>query len=137
MQTQRLRRLAVHVLLLWLFAFSTGIVNACVVQMHAGQPQQVMSHEDHGTHQHASGHEQHQTDHGNLPCERFCDEPSVVAQPVKQQSDATSHSWPAAAPAPSFEFQALSGAFTGTRASSTPRWADTVPIPIAFLRLTL
>jgi hypothetical protein len=136
MQTQRLRRFAVHVLLLWLFAFSTGIVNACVVQMHFGQPEHAMLHGDHGMHHQASGHE-HQTDHSNLPCERFCDEPSAVAQPVKQQSDSASHSWPAAPPAPSFEFQALSGAVTGTPASIPIRWAATVPIPIAFLRLTL
>ena len=135
MQTQHLRRLAVHVLLLWLFAFSTGIVNACVVQMHLAQSEHAMLHAGHDTNV-APCHDQ-EADHSNLPCERFCDEPSAVAQPVKQQSDTTSHSWPAAAPAPSFEFRALSGAGNGTLASIPLRWAATVPIPIAFLRLTL
>jgi len=32
MQTQRLRRFALHVLLAWLFALATGFVNACVMQ---------------------------------------------------------------------------------------------------------
>ena len=136
MQTQSLRRLAVRVLLLWLFAFGTGIVNACVVQMHFGQPEHAMLHAGQGMDHHAQAPGE-PTGHGNLPCERFCDEASAVAQPVKQQSDSASYSWPAAAPAPSFEFQALSGAGHGTLASIPLRWAATVPIPIAFLRLTL
>ena len=38
---QRLRRFAVHVLLVWLCALGTGIVNACVVQLHMQQTAQV------------------------------------------------------------------------------------------------
>jgi hypothetical protein len=46
MQLQRLRRLAVYVLFAWLFALTTGIVNACVVQAELHNSAQSVAHGD-------------------------------------------------------------------------------------------
>lgn len=142
-QTQRLRRLAVHVLLAWLFALSTGIVNACVVQ--AGLPNSADS-VAHGNHEAVKALDQaevsggtgddHESHPGNPPCERCCDEPSALPQAAKQHSEPLNGFWLASAPAPSFTFQAVSEA-NGTLDSRHIRWRAAIPISIAFLRLTL
>lgn len=150
-QPKRLRRLAVHVLLVWLFALGTGIVNACVVQLHmlppapiaapsvGGENQQTASLDDESV-DCATVHEHHQPGdpaaRTHLPCERLCDGPSVAPQPEKQQCNLLSGFWLAPAPVPSFDFQSLIE--PARIAPSEPvRWRKAIPISIAFLRLAL
>jgi hypothetical protein len=143
MQAQRLRRLALHVLLAWLLALGAGVVNACVVQSgihnpghpaahgdpHAVKPQAHVQAHDAAAH----GHESHPD---TPPCERCCDDPSALPQAAKQPNQPLSGFWLASAPIPSFIFQALSEV-DGALDSSSVRWRATIPISIAFLRLTL
>lgn len=140
MQTQRLRRLALHVLFAWLFVLATGIVNACVVRAelpdaaHGGHA--LAMDGDQTTAHETLGHD-HDDHSGKAPCERCCDEPSVLPQqPAKQQSDSPSGFWLAALPASSFTHPAASRA-DARLDSSEIRWGASIPIPIAFLRLTL
>lgn len=146
-QPQRLRRLAVHVLLVWLFALGTGVVNACVVQVQLHQAAHVVAHGhqdmeaalDEGAVPHATVHQhqsEHQADRSHPPCERLCDAPSVAPQPEKQQSNLLSGFWLAPAPIASFNFQ--SSIEPDRIAPSTHvRWRKSIPISIAFLRLAL
>lgn len=122
-------------LLVWLFALATGIVNACVVEpvlRHAAlsSTQQL---------QHAAGsvgHE-HQIPHADQPpCAKFCDDESASAPAVTQQVNPPNPVW--LAPPPTLSLAVLSapepvGAF---HAGYEPLRAR-IPIPIAFLRLTL
>lgn len=143
MQTQRLRRLAVHVLLAWLFALGTGIANACVVQPALRDCGQAASHEHfhaapdpaHGQAHGVAGHAHSASD--TAPCERLCDQPSAVPQAAKQQTDVMNGlSWLAPAPLPVWDFRALPA--VNAVIDGTPIfWRATVPIPIAFLRLAL
>lgn len=147
-QPQRLRRLAVHVLLVWLFALGTGIVNACVVQVQLHPAAHSVAHghpgmgavPDQGTFPDAVVHQHHQheqqADRSHPPCERLCDAPSVAPQPEKQQSNLLSGFWLAPAPIPSFNFQSSiepDRIVPGTQVG----WRKSIPIPIAFLRLAL
>lgn len=139
--TQRLRRLAAHVLLAWLFALTTGIANACILQAERHDSAPAMVHSAHGT---ALGVEQsqaqdahdHESHSGNPPCERYCDGPSAVTQSAKQQGDTPSGFWVASIAALPFTAESRSEADGGLD-SSQVRWGATIPIPIAFLRLTL
>jgi hypothetical protein len=147
-QPQRLRRLAVHVLLVWLFALGTGIVNACVVQVQLHQAAHSVAHghadmeaaPDEGAVPAATEHQHHQHEHqadrSHPPCERLCDAPSVAPQPEKQLSNLLSGFWLAPAPIPSFNFQS---SIEPDRIvpSTHVRWRKSIPIPIAFLRLAL
>ena len=135
----RLRRFAVHVLLVWLFALGTGIVNACVVQLHMPQPAQIAAQAAMHDHQQMlHEHRQHgdQVDRTHPPCERLCDAPSVAPQPEKQQSNLLSGFWLAPAPVPSFDFQSSVQPIR-IAPSDDARWRKTIPISIAFLRLAL
>lgn len=144
MQTQRLRRFALHVLLAWLFALATGVVNACVMGVQLPDATASVVHGAHAVATdavHAAAHEAddpaHESISGKPPCERSCDEPSVLPQQaVKQQSDSPSGFWLAALPASSPASPAVSPADTRLD-SSQIRWGPAIPIPIAFLRLAL
>lgn len=149
---QRLRRFAAHVLLVWLFALGTGIVNACVVQLHILQPAQAaadVAMHDQGQMAAAIDDEEadcatayglpptgDQADRTHPPCERLCDAPSVAPQPEKQQSNLLSGFWLAPAPAPSFDFKSSIEAVR-IAPSDDARWRRAIPISIAFLRLAL
>ena len=150
-QPQRLRRFAVQVLLVWLFALGTGIVNACVVQLHMLPPAPIAAQSVWGDNQQmaslddeaadcATVHENHQpgdqTARPHLPCERLCDGPSIAPQPEKQQSNLLSGFWLAPAPVPSFDFQSSVDPVR-IAPSEDARWRRTIPISIAFLRLAL
>lgn len=141
-QPQRLRRLAAYVLLVWLFGLGSGIVNACVVRGESSHAAYAVAH-DHGgaalvdeaQAPHAAGHD-HESVATHLPCQRLCDAPSAAPQSDKQQSSPLSGLWLAAAPVPSFDFQS-SAEPRRTVASTHVRWRKTIPVSIAFLRLTL
>jgi hypothetical protein len=143
MQTQRLRRFAVHVLLAWLFALGSGFVNACVMQSQFPDEAHAVAHGGHGLaidSDHSMAHEADGADHashsGKQPCERCCDDRTVLPQqPVKLQSDSPSGFWLPALPAP-FTYPAALQA-SDRLDSSELRWHAVIPIPIAFLRLAL
>jgi hypothetical protein len=143
MQTQRLRRFALHVLLAWLFALASGFVNACVMQSQFPDEAQAVAHGGHGPAMdadHSMAHEadgDHGSHSGKPPCERCCDERTALPQqPAKLQSDTPSGFWLATLPAPLFTNPAASQ--TDARLDSSQlRWVATIPIPIAFLRLAL
>jgi hypothetical protein len=146
-QPQRLRRFAVHVLLVWLFALGTAIANACTVQLHLQLPAQAVLQD----HQHEAVADENQASdtsspqhqpchdtagHAPPPCERLCDGPSVVPQAERHAVDLPSGFWLASAPPPlSFEFQSFDA--EPTVPSDSVRWREPVPIAIAFLRLAL
>lgn len=154
-QPQRLRRYAVHVLLVWLFALGAGIANACVVQAQlqpastsaalpaAHDHHSMMVSLDQGDLSHATVHPQHQhhqqadgAARTNPACERLCNSPSVAPQPEKQQSNLLSGFWLAPTPVPSFHFESSLDA--GRVVPSEPvRWRKEIPVSIAFLRLAL
>jgi hypothetical protein len=147
MQRLRVRRLAFHVLVAWLFAIATGFVNACVVQLEMHGAPQAVSHAAHAVMMHvdeaaahaAMGHEaagahEHEPDSANIPCERFCDEP--VAQPAKPFSDPFNGFWLASAPAPAFYYFLSANAHANFEPGRI-RGGESIPIAIAFLRLTL
>lgn len=144
MQTQRLRRLALHVLLAWLLVLATGVVNACVVRAQLADANPAAAHGGHAIAldaDHMAGHEASAVGQNEgisqPPCERCCDEPSVLPQQAaKQQSDSPNGFWLAALPAPSFASAAASSHDTRLD-SSQIRWGPAIPIPIAFLRLAL
>ena len=142
MQTQRLRRFALHVLLAWVLALATGVVNACVMQMHLPDSAHASAHDGHSFEEDAhhsmldesDGHDP-ASHTGKPPSDRCCDEPSALPQQaVKQQSDSPGF-FLAPLPAPAFTL------FAAARAarfdSGRLRWGATIPIPIAFLRLAL
>ena len=146
-QPQRLRRFALHVLLLWLFALGSGIANACVVQPHMASPAQAAAADHQQTAGVADedadcaglhGHQQSgdRADRSQPPCQRLCDAPSVAPQPEKQQSNLLSGFWLAPAPVPAFAFQA-SVEPDRIVPHDDSRWRPSIPIAIAFLRLAL
>lgn len=140
MHFQRLRRLAVHVLLGWLLTLGTGFANACVVQEQLRQSAHSAIHGDAAAQTHAkvdcqSGHD-HASHAVNAPCEQFSVDRSALSQTAKQQSQSASDFWLASAQLPSFVFLSMPEA-SGRIKSQQDRALATIPIPIAFLRLTL
>lgn len=141
---KQIRRIAAHMLLVWLFALGVGIVNACVLG-----PELVRSvtsaaldahgagaaHESHGGH--ASGTHGHPSPHdGTAPCAKFCDQLSVGAQADRQQLDPFNAAW--LGPIPSGSIAIGAAALVLSAQSIDPiRWRPAIPIAIAFLRLTL
>lgn len=140
----RLRRLAACVLVLWLFALTSGVVNACVVASglrHAAHAVAADAARDHAAHAvqataaHGAQHE-HEGQDDPPPCERLCDEPAAPAQADKQQGSGLSGFWLAAAPLPSFQ-QWPAVARSAPLARAAPASRTAIPIPIAYLRLAL
>jgi hypothetical protein len=140
MQTQRFRQFAMHVLIAWLLVLASGVVNACVVQPAMDEPPHAAGHGGHVPDAEAlgidDGHEQ-ESHAGKPPCDRCCDEPSVLAQPVKQQGDSASGFWLAPVRAPYFSIQGATDRLATWLGSGEPPSGASVPIPIAFLRLAL
>ena len=141
-QPKRLRRLAAQILLGWLFALAAGIVNACVVDV-PRQPAPAAPHEHrhehagpaaHG-HDTAAGHH-HSPGLAKAHCAKFCGDEGSTVPAVKQSFDPGAVAWMAAAPTPGLVFAAGVDATPLHRADATAP-PGRVPIPIAFLRLTL
>jgi hypothetical protein len=139
-QPQRLRRFAVYVLLLWLFGLGSGVVNACVLHPALSHGIVSVAHghdvEGHVGHAADQSTDDHECDHGRPACERLCDGPSVVPQAEKQQSNPLSGFWLASAPMAAFNFQCSAEPGSAVSNAGT-RWHTTIPVSIAFLRLTL
>jgi hypothetical protein len=139
-----MRRLAVHVLLVWLFALTAGVVNACVVEPELRRMADAAADESAAApsahlqvHAVAAVDDQHPTPHADkLPCEKFCTDESVSAPASKQQSEVSTTVWLAPPPtaSPAVEAALARVGVDDARLATIPA---RVPIPIAFLRLTL
>ena len=151
---RQLRPWAARVLLLWLFGLGASIANACLT---TGQTEQVATtasrlvamveaQSDHAFHDHAPADggflPAHGADapahHGSLAktnCQDFCGKAAVSIPPLKSAlDDVHSHAVIATAAVTALPMPALA------RVPSWPPRQDSVrdlPIPIAFLRLTL
>ena len=143
-QRKLLRRSAAQMLLVWLFALTTGIVNACVIEPES-RPAALSTLHEHrsGTHMHSLAHDmiavahEHPSPQADNPlCAKFCADDSVSAPILKQQSDTPRTVWLAAPPTGSLAVQAALEPVRGHDAERAPKHAR-VPIPIAFVRLTL
>lgn len=130
----RLRRLAAYVLLAWLFALASGIVNACVLgeahdcaaaMSHANGHAGVAMH-DHGAHQHP----------GEPPCELLCDAPAAARTAGNELGSALAGLWLTPAPLPSVAVRLLPLHSEPAPPAEVPRRLA-VPLPIAYARLTL
>lgn len=137
---QPLRRLAIHVLLAWLLALGTGFANACVIQEQLSQSAHAALDHDGAEAGHTTIDCQTEHDHashaGNAPCEQFSIDRSALSQTAKQQSNPASDFWLASAQPTSFIFLSMPEA-PGRVKGKQERSLATIPIPIAFLRLTL
>ena len=125
-QRKLMRRWVAQMLLMWLFALTTGIVNACVIERELGLAHDMSAVE----------HERPSSLADNPLCAKFCADESVSAPVLKQQSDPQTTIWLEPPPTVSMAVQA---ALEPVRAHDTQRAPEhlRVPIPIAFLRLTL
>jgi hypothetical protein len=142
---RRLRQTAWVTLLAWVFALTTGVVNACVLsapsaairgtaaESHATSS----SHAVAGTEHHDQGlaaYHKHEQDNGNGSCQKFCDDESSALS--KDSSSALSPGvalvaaveWPGAV---------VSIASVGTALSLERPTAQGPPLVIRLLRLTL
>jgi hypothetical protein len=137
-QSQRLRRLAVYVLLLWLSVLAAGVVHACVVQTQLQHAVQSVAEGQSGETDagDVDCHRAHESTAGHPPCERLCDGPSAVPQAEKQPVNPFGGFWLVSAPIPSFMFQSVPQ-HSRTIPSAHDRWRTAIPISIAFLRLAL
>ena len=139
---QRLRRLASHLLLVWLFALGTGVANACVygydfgheLAARHGQRDGAMVHQT--DLQDANCHEDPAGQLPNGPCAKFCDELSLIRQSAKPLSDPLGVVCPALLPTPSATLQTAAAPLV-TVMDEPGLHRAAIPIAIAFLRLTL
>lgn len=140
MQTQRFRRFAIHVLFAWLFALGTSFANACVIQEQLRQSAHSMIDGHRAPASHASGDcgagHDHAAHAGSAPCEQFLSDRSALPNAAKQQSQTQGDIGLAPAPVVSAILLAASEA-AGTAKSEPGPPLPGIPIPIAFLRLTL
>jgi hypothetical protein len=139
-----LRRLAAYVLLVWLFGLASGIVNACVLGSASPHAAHALIraghvHEDGMAMPDSAGHggHEHQRDQGKPPCERLCDAPVAARAADHDLAAALAGFWLAPAPLPSIAVRAVESADAVPGPDAAPRWRQGVPLPIAFLRLTL
>ena len=133
--------MAAHMLLVWLLALTTGIVNACIVEPGSRPAAIPASHQHHDAtrhHEHAAdalagGHSAPHAD--KAACAKFCDDKSASLPSGKPGDpiDAVLFAPPPTGFLAVQEAQEAVGAFHAGQGLPPPR----VAIPIAFLRLTL
>ena len=144
-QRRRLRLIAAHMLLVWFFALASGVANACIVEPELRNAALSGSHDHSGNsqaHQHSHsggsiGQEDPSQHSDNAPCVKFCEQESIGTPPVKQQVDPASAVPLAPPPSAALTVQMVlerAGAF---RVEPAFLLYGRIPIPIAFLRLTL
>jgi hypothetical protein len=133
-------------LLVWLFALTSGIVNACLIEPAAHQAAHAAgpaadAQTQAAASEHAAamaGHQHHQPPPASdkAPCAKFCADGSTSTPVGKPQIDPLGGAWLAPLPTRSLAVQAAlapADAFDTVVPVSILR----VPIPIVFLRLTL
>ena len=121
------RHMAMRLLLAWVLALVAGGVNACLLEPHTAQAHDVVSHAR-GSYEHSSSHE------ANAACVKFCGDISSALKASTPDVDSTAI---AMAPPASQLMPTPAGDVPHGIAPTTVAWRGAVPIPIAFLRLTL
>lgn len=138
---QRLRMLAAHMLLVWLFALFTGVVHACLSDAGAASAPASAAHDRHGMGDAAHGHEAPATQpHAppgtdNSACQKFCQDSAAGVPADRLSFDAGAPLVLALLPTPPMAAQAQDPGLRPALAGSGPP-AGHIPIPIAFRRLT-
>lgn len=143
-QRKRLRRLAAQVLLAWLFALTSSVVNACVIEPDLRHEAVSSLQSSHGAapspgHLHteqAPGHAHPDSHADKAPCAKFCDDESTSVPTIRQLVNPLGTVWLAPPPNAGLPVQSALesvGAFRVERGSQRAR----IPILFAFLRLTL
>ena len=123
-QRKRLRSLAAQMLWIWLFALAAGVANACAP--HAAQHGSAAAATDA-----CPSHDGHPAG-DRSPCDKFCDDRSAGARSA--QVDLS----PALAPPPVLTAVVVAPPLPLAFVHPAPRGSrERVPIPIAFVRLTL
>ncbi|WP_372528008.1 hypothetical protein [Piscinibacter sp.] len=130
-------------LVVWLFALVTGVVNACTVApefRHNTSSQAHQQHDPMAAHANERssplGHDEGALHAGNASCAKFCEQPSTTAQVLKQQTDVFAVLGLPAVPGHGLRFDATADVASAVAVEGTLRPAA-IPIPIAFLRLAL
>lgn len=135
-----IRKLAGYLRVAWLFSFGAGVVHACGLISRVAASDHVLdlssaaavdSHAESRPH----GHE-HSDDVGKATCVKFCDQAKAVANPLQPTDNHLATALPASSATLRVRAEPLIVASTNARA----RWQAVrprVPIPIAYLRLTL
>lgn len=135
-----IRKLAGYLLIAWLFSFGAGVVHACGLSFRVAASDHVLdlssaaavdSHAESGPHGHG-----HADDVGKATCVKFCDQAKAVANSLQPADDHLATALHASSAMLRVRDEPLVVASTNARA----RWQTVrprVPIPIAYLRLTL
>ncbi|MBE0546767.1 MAG: hypothetical protein IH627_03720 [Rubrivivax sp.] len=143
-QQRTLGRLAAHMLVVWVFALTAGIVNACVVGAESrhdvlSEAQGPSASAATGAHDGAVGAADgdHPPPCGPTdPCARFCADESTRLPTLKQPSAPWTGIWLAPPPSPLAVTAPQDPGQRTARPDALLR-RERIPIPIAFLRLTL
>ena len=141
-QRRRLRQLASLMLLAWLFALASGVVNACIVGpdlRHADLVAQWQAEVADEHLQHGHGAASHAVDDwpdtALAPCAKFCADESNSPPALNGVVDPEPTLWLASAPTFALAAQAALAALPESDAPVAPVHAR-IPIPIAYQRLT-
>lgn len=130
-----IRRQAAALLLAWVFALVSGVVNACIVGLDGDAAVHLEGH-GHAVSV-AAAHEHEPAPDVTAPCAKFCDDESSSVPPAPGSTGQVAFgAWMAATALSAWSAPARAevlDAFTGDAVTGTGR----IPIPIAFLRLAL
>lgn len=142
-QHARIRHLAAKVLLVWLLALATGIVNACVVApmtTHGPDPMagtSAIHPAQSGSHAGCAYSSDDDTEGlGQASCAKFCVDESNSVPAAKHAFDPCLGLDVAVVPTMALAVVAQPSSAAQARSSAPPPLAR-VPVPIAFLRLTI
>jgi len=142
-QRKRLRALAARMLLVWLFALTAGIVNACVVEPGSGHAMPSMAGEHHHSGMspdqgdaHGQAHHQRAPGLDKGSCLKFCSDEASSVVSTQQPLDPGLVLGLGVLPAPVLWADRDGDGIRSARADARPP-PERVPIQIAFVRLTL
>lgn len=143
-QRQRLRRIALHVLLAWVLMLAAGIVNACVLATSTGNDFVNAAHPGSAAAPNPAGCDMHVTldqgrgapHRGMAACAKAFNAPSTGAQTLNQKLDPLTAPWLAPAPAPATS-PLTSAPEVGPSVVDRDPAPPAIAIRIAFLHLTL
>lgn len=140
-QRRWLRRVASQMLLVWLFALTSGIVNACIVAPESRHVETVAQWQAdiasaHALHDHeAAADEAPPANAALAPCAKFCADESSSPPALNLMIDPQQPLWLASAPTLALAAQVALAALPESDAPVAPVHAR-IPIAIAYLRLT-
>lgn len=140
-QRRWLRQVASQMLLVWLFALTSGIVNACIVAPEGRHAELMAQWQDevagaHALHDHGAAADEAPPENTALaPCAKFCADESSSPPALNLMVDPHQPLWLASAPTLALAAQVALAALPESDAPVAPVHAR-IPIPIAYQRLT-